>query len=112
MRKICVALFLSLFVSLIHASVMPIELSENQSHRQVLKVDTSAHYCDEVVNNTLGNNTNPSCSGINYHCCLGFVIVPSVDVDLSVAISANLIPYSSLLILQPIINFIYKPPKT
>ena len=33
MKRICIALCLSLFASLIHAAMMPIELSANQSHR-------------------------------------------------------------------------------
>ncbi|WP_251823707.1 uracil-DNA glycosylase family protein [Polynucleobacter paneuropaeus] len=39
MRRICVALCLSLFASLIHAAVMPIELPTNQSHHQTTTIE-------------------------------------------------------------------------
>jgi hypothetical protein len=109
MRKICIVLLLSLFASLIHAAVMPIDLELHQSLPQNTAMDNSTHHCDEVASNF--QDSNQSCHGDSYQCCLGFVIVPSLEVELSVAPKDNLIPQQSSLDLKPMISFIYKPPK-
>ncbi len=108
MRKICIVLFLSLFASLIHAAVMPIELKSYQSPHVITTIDSSAHHCDEVASNP--QDTNQLCHGDSYQCCLGFVIVPTLGVALSLAPTDNLTPQQSSWALQPVINFIYKPP--
>ena len=112
MRKICLALCLSLFASLIHAAAMPIDINAAQSHRQTIAVDISTHHCDEVVNNVRDENSKQPCHGDSYQCCLGLVFMPPVvaiaPMDFTETLASN---YSSLA-LQPMINFIYKPPKT
>ncbi|MBU3595137.1 hypothetical protein ICN10_01830 [Polynucleobacter sp. 86C-FISCH] len=117
MRKICIALCLSLFASLIHAAVMPIEQpvsqsSASQTHHQVAAADNSAHHCDEVTNNTSDSNSKQPCHGDSYQCCLGLVFISPFAVlapaDFSAIPAAN---YSSLA-LQSMINCIYKPPKS
>lgn len=109
MRKFCIVLCLSLFASLIHAAVMPFDLQSQQSHEQITSIDNSAHHCEEVVNNS--KDTIQPCHGDSYQCCLGFVIVASLGVELIVAPTNNLTPQQSSLALKPVINFIYKPPK-
>ncbi len=109
MRKICIALFLSLFASLIHAAVMPIDLKSYQSNQVITTIDSSEHHCDELDSNP--QNTNQLCHSDSYQCCLGFVMAPTLRVALSVAPTDNLIPQQSSMALQPVINFIYKPPK-
>jgi hypothetical protein len=112
MKKFCIALCFSLFASLIHAAVMPIDLSPYQPQHQVAVSDNSAHHCDEVVSNSHDNNTNQPCHGDSYQCCLGLVVIPMLTIELSAA-STQALPSTGLsLVLQPIINFIYKPPKS
>jgi len=111
MRRICVALIFSLFASLIHAAVMPVDLSAHQPQYQPTVTDNSAHHCDEVVSNSHDTNTNQPCHGDSYQCCLGLVVISILSTELSAA-SAQAPPSSgSSLVLQPMINFIYKPPK-
>jgi hypothetical protein len=111
MRRICIALCFSLFASLIHAAVMPIDLSAEQAQHQVTIADISAHHCDEVVSNSHDTNTNQPCHGDSYQCCLGLVVIPILSIELSIASAQALSSASSSLVLQPMINFIYKPPK-
>jgi hypothetical protein len=111
MRRICTALCFSLFASLIHAAVMPINLSAHQPQHQVAVSDNSAHHCDEAVSNFHNTNTNQPCHGDSYQCCLGLVVIPILSIELSIA-STQAPPSSGpSLVLQPMINFIYKPPK-
>jgi hypothetical protein len=111
MRRTCIALCFSLFASLIHAAVMPIDLSVEQPQHQVAVTDNLAHHCDEVVSNSHDTNTNQPCHSDSYQCCLGLVVIPMLSIELSVA-STQVPPSVGLsLALQPMINFIYKPPK-
>jgi hypothetical protein len=111
MKRICVALCFSLFASLIHAAVMPLELPSNQSHHQITATDNSAHHCDELVSNAQDANTNQPCHGDSYQCCLGLVVIPILNIELSVSSTQASPSIGSSLVLQPMINFIYKPPK-
>ncbi|QWE08639.1 hypothetical protein [Polynucleobacter ibericus] len=107
MRRICIALCFSLFASLIHAAVMPINLSAHQPQYQV--TDNSAHHCDEVVSKS--HDTNQPCHGDSYQCCLGLVVIPILSIELSAVSTQAPSSKGSSLVLQPMINFIYKPPK-
>jgi hypothetical protein len=111
MRRICIALCFSLFASLIHAAVMPIDLSAHRSQHPVTVTDSSAHHCDEVVSNSQDTNTHQSCHGDSYQCCLGLVLIPILSIELLVASAQAPTVISTSLVLQPMINFIYKPPK-
>jgi hypothetical protein len=111
MKKICIALFFSLFTSLIHVAIMPMELLANQSHQLITVVDVAAHHCDEVVAKVQDKNTNQQCHGDSYQCCLGFVVLPLLGAKLSVASAEKLIAQQSSLTIQPMVNYIYKPPK-
>jgi hypothetical protein len=117
MRKICIALFLSLFASLIHAAVMPIEQPVSQSsvtqgRYQVAAVDASAHHCDQVASNTSDSNSKQPCHGDSYQCCLGLAFISPLAVLVSEDLNVNPAPNYSSLALQPMINYIYKPPKS
>jgi hypothetical protein len=112
MKKFCIALCFSLFASLIHAAVMPIDLSAHQPQHQVTVTDNSAHHCDEVASNSQDTNTNQPCHGDSYQCCLGLVVIPMLSIGLSVASTHAPPSTGSSLVLQPMINFIYKPPKS
>ena len=111
MRRICIALCLSLFASLIHAAVMPIDLSARQTQHQMTATDNSAHHCDGVADNAQDTNTNQLCHGDSYQCCLGLVVSPALGIDLATDFTGILMSQYSSLALQPMINFIYRPPK-
>ena len=111
MRRICIALCFSLFASLIHAAMMPIDLSAHQPKHQVAVTDNSAHHYDEMVSNPHDTTTTQSCHGDGYQCCLGLAAIPMLSIELSVASTQALPSVGSSLVLQPMINFIYKPPK-
>jgi hypothetical protein len=111
MRRICIALCFSLFASLIHAAVIPIDLSAHQPQHQVAVTDNSDHHCDELVSNSHDTNTNQPCHADSYQCCLGLVVIPILSIELSVASTQAPPSTGSSLVLQPMINFIYKPPK-
>jgi hypothetical protein len=111
MRRICIALCFSLFASLIHAAVMPINLSAHQPQHQVAVTDNSAHHCDEVASSSHDTNTNQPCHGDGYQCCLGLVLIPMLSIELSADSTQASSLKGSSLVLQPMINFIYKPPK-
>lgn len=112
MRKICNVLCFSVFASLIHAAVMPIDLSAHQPQNQVTVTDNSAHHCDQMASNPHDKNTNQPCNGDSYKCCLGLVVIPILSIEFSVASTQAPPSTGSSLALQPMINFIYKPPKT
>ncbi|WP_162785909.1 hypothetical protein [Polynucleobacter necessarius] len=109
MSRIFIALCFSLFASLIHAAVMPMNLSAHQP--QVTVTDNLAHHCDEVASNSHDTNTNQPCHGDGYQCCLGLVVIPILSIELSAGSTQAPPLKGSSLVLQPMINFIYKPPK-
>jgi hypothetical protein len=117
MRKICIGLGLSLFASLIHAAMMPLgqpvsQSSVSQGHHQLSVFDGSAHHCDEVASNTSDSNSKRPCHGDSYQCCLGLAFISPLAVLVSVDLNVNPAPNYSSLALQPMINYIYKPPKS
>ncbi len=112
MNRICIALCLSLFASLIHAAVMPVDLSAHQPQHQVTVADNFAHHCDEALNNAQDTNTKQPCHSDSYQCCLGLVVIPIVGIELLLASTQAPPSTGSSLTLQPMINFIYKPPKS
>ena len=111
MRKICLALCISLFASIIHAGVMPIDMMTQDSHHQSMTIDTSVHLCEELASNSQDKNNNQLCHSDSYQCCLGLVVIPVLSDDLLLASAQSLLTLYSTLALQPMINFIYKPPK-
>ncbi len=111
MRKICLALCISLFASIIHAGVMPFEFMTQESQHQSTTIDTSVHSCEEVTSNTQDKNNNQLCHSDSYQCCLGLVVIPVLSDDLLPTSAQSLPTLYSTLALQPMINFIYKPPK-
>jgi hypothetical protein len=117
MRKICIALCLSLFASLIHAAVMSIEQpvsqsSVSQTHHQFASVDNSSHHCDDVASNASDSNSKQPCHGDSYQCCLGLVFISPFAVMAPADFNAIPVSSYSSLALQPMINYIYKPPKS
>ncbi len=111
MKRICIAIGLSLFVSLIHAAVMPFDLSAHQAPHQITAIDSTAHHCDEVVSDAQDTHTKQQCHGGSYQCCLGIVISSAFVINLTAEFTGTLISQYSSLDLQPMMNLIYKPPK-
>ncbi|WP_281970382.1 MULTISPECIES: hypothetical protein [unclassified Polynucleobacter] len=111
MRKICIAICFSLLSSLIHAAGMPIDLSAHLPNHQATVTDNSTHHCDEVASNSQDTNTNQQCHSDSYQCCLGLVVISILGIELSA--NSTQVPPSigSSLVLQSMINAIYKPPK-
>jgi hypothetical protein len=96
---------------------MPIEQPVSQSlvaqdHHQLVVVDSSEHHCDEVASNTPDSNSKQPCHGNDYQCCLGLAFISPLAVLVSVDLDVNPVPNYSSLALQPMINYIYKPPKS
>ena len=112
MRKICLALCITLFASMIHAASMPIAFSNAHSDHQTMSIDTASQHCDEVADNLRDANSKPSCHGDSYQCCLGVVLVPLLAAPVAQDFMETPLSEYPTLALQPIINFIYKPPKS
>ena len=107
MRKICIALCLSLFASLIHAAVMSIgqpvsQSSASRDYHQVTAVDNSAHHCDDVASNASDSNNKQPCHGDNYQCCLGLVFISPFAVLAPADFNTRPVVNYSSLALQPI----------
>lgn len=109
MRKICLALCLTLLTSLIHAAVMPIDWPTHVSHDSVA-MDISAHHCEDLASVDQHKSlTNKSCH--SYQCCLGLLLEQLPDIQLSTLFVETLIPVHSSLLISLIEPRIYKPPK-
>lgn len=110
MRKICLALCLTLLTSFIHAAVMPIDGALSQSHEAVL-AETSSHHCDDLSHDSHDSLSAKSCHGNSYQCCLGLPLVHAPDSKLSTLFVETLVAINSSLLIELIGNPIYKPPK-
>ena len=122
MKNICVALCLSLFASLIHAAVMPMDVAGHVLHSSIdfqhVNLEQDRH-CHDMSSDHHQMHTQERkqvqstqlCHGDNYQCCLGLVISPLPNLDLSTALSDHLASVNSLWVINPIAYFIYKPPK-
>lgn len=117
-RKICIALCLSLFASLIHAAGMPMEtvgrggspmqetsqyLDQGQGH---LHSEASHHHQKSPM-----QTSKHLCHGDNYQCCLGIVVSLLPRFNLSTTLTEHFVPVNSPWVISPVVNFIYKPPK-
>ncbi len=111
MRKICLILCLSLFTSLIHATVMKTDLPSHSSTHLVAAADSSAHHCDEEVNQPSDTTPKHSCHGASYQCCLGLIVIPLLELQLSTNLTETLTSTYSPLVPKTMVNLIYRPPK-
>lgn len=102
----------SLFASLIHAAVMPLDHQSGYLSHEMASLQVSAdHACDQETNHAQTMDTAQLCHGDGYQCCLGLVLTPEINVDLQTSFLATLIPRYSSLVMQPMTHFIFKPPK-
>ena len=109
MRVICFALCLSLFASLIHAAVMPID-APAQSHQQIGVLDNSIHHCND--NSSQEIPLKSSCHDNNHQCCLNLMVTTLGNLGLANGYSNSLVSTRTSLAFQSITDLIFKPPKT
>jgi hypothetical protein len=92
MKKFITLLFLSLFVSQIHAAMLPLDLNAASD-----TVVTSGHdHCQEILSTNHPQDAKSGAAGATHHCCA------VVDVYLHGDVMARL---------SNIAESIYKPPK-
>lgn len=109
MRKICLALCLTLLTSLIHAAVMPIDWPAHLSHATVA-TDISAHHCEDLASvDEHKSLTNKSCH--SYQCCLGLLLEQLPNIHLHALFVETLVPVYPSFLISLIETRIYKPPK-
>ncbi len=109
MRKICLALCLTLFTSLIHAAVMPIDWPAHPSHESVV-MDISAHHCEDLSSAAEQKSfSNKSCH--SYQCCLGLLLEQLPNIHLPALFVETLVPVYPSFLISLIETRIYKPPK-
>ena len=111
MRKICILLCLSLFTSLIHAAVMKTELPMQSSTHHAAAPDSSVHHCDEEVSKPSDTTPKHACHGNSYPCCLGLLVIPELELQLSINLTETLTTKYSPLVPRTAVNLIYRPPK-
>ncbi len=129
MKKICSFLCLSLFASLIHAAVMPMNLKNNThlydeqamhsmhadtqiNHDQANNHQANNHQaCEEIPQQSSDPEAKEVCLGDGHPCCLGMILSPTFNLDLTASFGLSMVPKSSSLPLQTYLNFIFKPPK-
>lgn len=112
MRQICIALCFSFFASVIHAAGMPIDIPAPQSQHHITATDSAIHHCDGVVSSAPDNDSKQPCHSDSYQCCLGFVLIPRLSAQGSITSTQAPFSSGSPLLLQPMVNGIYKPPKS
>ncbi|MGV0981007.1 MAG: hypothetical protein ACOYB0_01460 [Polynucleobacter sp.] len=107
MKKFITLLFLSLFVSQIHAAMLPLDLNAASD-----TVVTSGHdHCQEILSTNHPQDAKSGAAGATHHCCAvvailmappTFSLSQQVDVYLHGDVMARL---------SNIAESIYKPPK-
>jgi hypothetical protein len=108
MKKIVALLFLCLFVSLMNASTMPVDLSGESASAMVVGHD----HCQEAASATHAESSKPSASSSAAHYCCAVVAVLmappvfSVSKQVDVHLLADVARPSS-----NIAESIYKPPR-
>ena len=109
MRVICFALCLSLFASLMHAVVMPID-APTQPHQQISALDNSIHHCND--NSSQEIPLKSSCHDNNHQCCVNLMVTTLGSLGLANGYTNSLVSTHTSLTFQSITDLIFKPPKT
>ena len=107
MRKICIALCISLFASLIHAGSMP---ASNDAMSQTYAVHLVKHDC-HPQNDVKVEKSHSTSHQSHYQCCLGFVANLSSNQFILPDFANHFIPQASHLIVEAILSNIFKPPR-
>lgn len=104
MRKICIALCLSLFASLIHAGSIPASNGGvGQSHFQ--------HDCHTNVDTKLDKSHQSTNHQAHHQCCLGVVAHLSSNQYTQPDFSGHFVSRVPQLIVEAIPSHIFKPPR-
>ena len=107
MRKICIALCLSLFASLIHAGSMPMsDDGPGQSHSQhVVQHDCHAQADTKIEKSQSTNHQT------HHQCCLGVVANLTTNQYKQPEFSSHFFAWVPQLVVEAIPNHIFKPPR-
>jgi hypothetical protein len=100
---------------------MPMGGASVISHSQTIAFQEleahESHDCDGAFMSTNVEHVHSSthvkqlCHGDNYQCCLGLVVSPSLNAGLFTLLTEQLVSIHSSWVTDPVIQFIYKPPK-
>ncbi len=111
MRKFCLILCLSLFTSLIHAAAVKTALPSHSLNDHVTATDSSVHHCGEEVDKPSDTTPKHPCDASSHQCCLGLILAPSFELQLSINLSEALTSTHAPLVPKTMVNLIYRPPK-
>ena len=107
MRRICVFLCLSLFVSLIHAGGMPLSFEfAKQSH----SVHQVQHDCHSQSDTKVEKSQSPNHQA-HHQCCLGVVANLSTTQYIQTDFSNHFVSQVQQLIVEAVPSHIFKPPR-
>ena len=108
MRKLCIALCLSLFASLIHAGSMP---ASNDLAGQAHAKHVVQHDCH--TNGDTNIDKSQSTNHQTHHqCCLGVVANLSTNQYKQPEFSSHFFAWVPQLVVEAIPNHIFKPPRS
>ena len=108
MRKICIALCLSLFASLIHAGSMPVSIDgQGQSHsRHVVQ-----HDCHTQADTKIDKSQQSANHQAHHQCCLGVVANLPSNQYKQPDFSNHFVSQVPQLIVEALPSHIFKPPR-
>ncbi|MBU3564825.1 hypothetical protein [Polynucleobacter sp. MWH-HuK1] len=108
MRKICIALCLSLFASLIHAVGMP---TSNDGLDQLHFQHVIQHDCHTQADTKIDKTHQSTNHQAHHQCCLGVVANLSSNQYRQPDFSSHFVPHVPQLIVEAIPSHIFKPPR-
>ena len=110
MKRICMVLCISLFANWIHAAVMPTDV---QPARPLsMDADKLIYHCHSSSDHDSETAAKQSPETDRYQCCLQVALFPVVSVASSPIFTQTVISEKPSRVLEPVIDFIFKPPKT
>lgn len=121
MRKVCVFLCLSFFISLIHAASMPVfvsDLHHAHQYKAATHVDNADSHMQHKQCNDCTSSIEKSAKKVATkchtasQCCVGIAdLTASSSVIAPLQYADNLLPYAPTLALGQSLGNIYKPPR-
>lgn len=107
MKKICMALCLSLFASLIHAASMPMSFENSELFNEVHAVQHDCH----TQSDTKIDKSHTTNHQAHHQCCLGVVASLFSIQYIQPNFSNHFISLVPQLIVQALPSHIFKPPR-
>ena len=108
MRKICIALCLSLFASLIHAgSISASNDRAGQSHSQHIV----SHDCHSQVDLKIDDSHQSTNHQTHHQCCLGVIANLSTNQYAQPDFSSHFVAWIPQFVIEAIPKHIFKPPR-